>query len=156
MAMLEATKAKDTFGDTLNRAAYGKERIILTRRGKPIAALVPLEDIALLNELENQADAEEVRVAREEAARGEVVAWEPKRTLPSTGFHPSVPHPSWDDRLAPSTAGARHPREAEAVGQAVTGLESHPYSAMASWRRRKTGASSSASSRRGSSTRSSR
>ena len=78
MAMLEATKAKDTFGDTLNRAAYGKERIILTRRGKPIAALVPLEDIELLNELENQADAAEVRLAREEAARGEVVAWDPE------------------------------------------------------------------------------
>ena len=76
MAILEATKAKDTFGDTLNRAAYGKERIILTRRGKPLAALVPLEDIEILDALENAADAEEVRLAREEAARGEVVAWE--------------------------------------------------------------------------------
>ena len=76
MAILEATKAKDTFGDTLNRAAYGKERIILTRRGKPIAALVPLEDIALLDELENAADADEVRLAREEVAQGDVVAWE--------------------------------------------------------------------------------
>ena len=76
MAILEATKAKDTFGDTLNRAAYGKERIILTRRGKPIAALVPLEDLELLNELENAADAEDVRLAREEATRGEGVAWE--------------------------------------------------------------------------------
>ena len=73
MAMLEATKAKDAFSDTLNRAAYGKERIILTRRGKPIAALVPLEDLELLDELENAADAEDVRLAREEAARGEIV-----------------------------------------------------------------------------------
>jgi prevent-host-death family protein len=79
MSILEATKAKDTFGDTLNRAAYGKERIILTRRGKPIAALVPLEDIELLDEMENAADADEVRLAREEAARGEVVAWEEVR-----------------------------------------------------------------------------
>ena len=75
MAMLEATKAKDAFSDTLNRAGYGKERIILTRRGKPIAALVPLEDLELLDELENAADAEDVRLAREEAARGEIVAW---------------------------------------------------------------------------------
>jgi prevent-host-death family protein len=76
MTMLEATKAKDAFSDTLNRAAYGKERIILTRRGKPIAALVPLEDLELLDELENSADAEDVRLAREEAARGEIVAWD--------------------------------------------------------------------------------
>jgi prevent-host-death family protein len=79
MSILEATKAKDTFGDTLNRAAYGKERIILTRRGKPIAALVPLEDIELLDEMENAADADEVRLARAEAVRGEVVAWEEVR-----------------------------------------------------------------------------
>jgi prevent-host-death family protein len=65
-----------TDGDTLNRAAYAKERIILTRRGKPVAALVPLEDIQLLEEMENAADAEDVRLAREEAARGEIVPWE--------------------------------------------------------------------------------
>jgi prevent-host-death family protein len=76
MATLDTTKAKDTFGDTVNRAAYGKERIILTRRGKPVAAIVPLEDLALLDELENAADAAEVAEARAEAARGEVVRWE--------------------------------------------------------------------------------
>lgn len=76
MATLDTTKAKDTFGDTVNRAAYGKERIVLTRRGKPIAAIVPLEDLELLDELENAADAAEVAEARAEAARGEVVAWE--------------------------------------------------------------------------------
>jgi prevent-host-death family protein len=76
VAILEATKAKDMFGDTLNRAAYGKERIILTRRGKPLAAIVPLEDLELLDAMENAADIEEVRAAREEAARGEVVPWE--------------------------------------------------------------------------------
>jgi prevent-host-death family protein len=76
MAFLETTKAKDAFGETINRAAYGKERIILTRRGKPLAALVPLEDIDLLDQLENAADAEDVKLSREEAARGEVIAWE--------------------------------------------------------------------------------
>jgi prevent-host-death family protein len=76
MATLDTTKAKDTFGDTLNRAAYGKERIILTRRGKPVAAIVPLEDLELLDELENAADAAEVAEARAEAAQGEIVAWE--------------------------------------------------------------------------------
>jgi prevent-host-death family protein len=76
MATLDTTKAKDTFGDTVNRAAYGKERIILTRRGKPVAAIVPLEDLELLDELENAADAAEVAEARAEAAQGEIVAWE--------------------------------------------------------------------------------
>jgi prevent-host-death family protein len=80
MAFLETTKAKDAFSDTVNRAAYGKERIILTRRGKPLAALVPMEDLELLDELENAADAEDVKQAREEATRGEVVAWDDVKT----------------------------------------------------------------------------
>jgi prevent-host-death family protein len=75
MAILEATKVKRAFRDTINRAAFDKERIILTRRGNPIAAIVPLEDVHVLDELENAADAEDVRHAREEAARGEVVPW---------------------------------------------------------------------------------
>jgi hypothetical protein len=37
---------------------------------------VPLEDIELLDALENEADAEDVRLAREETARGEVVVWD--------------------------------------------------------------------------------
>lgn len=71
MATLDTTKAKDTFGDTVNRAAYGKERIILTRRGKPVAAIVPLEDLELLDELENAADAAEAAEAGAEAVRGQ-------------------------------------------------------------------------------------
>lgn len=79
MTMMDAAKAKSAFSETLNRTAFGKERIILTRRGKPLAALVPLEDLDLLNEMENATDAEEVRLAREEAARGEIVAWDDVR-----------------------------------------------------------------------------
>ncbi len=41
--------ARNNFSDVVNRAAYGKERIILTRRGKPIAAIVPAEDLERLN-----------------------------------------------------------------------------------------------------------
>ena len=33
MKTLDATTARDEFADMLNRAAYGKERVILTRRG---------------------------------------------------------------------------------------------------------------------------
>jgi len=36
--------------DVMNRTAYGKEQVILTRRGRPFVALVPLEDIELLEQ----------------------------------------------------------------------------------------------------------
>lgn len=48
--------------DTVNRAAYGHERVILSRRGKPVAAVVPIEDLERLEAME---DAEDNRAADE-------------------------------------------------------------------------------------------
>jgi len=36
-------EAKLHFGDLLGRVAYGKERVTITRRGRPMAVLVPPE-----------------------------------------------------------------------------------------------------------------
>lgn len=38
--------------DLLNQASYGKERIEVTRRNKPIAYIVPIEDVELLERIE--------------------------------------------------------------------------------------------------------
>ena len=37
--------------DVLNRAAFGKERTIVSRRGKDLAAVIPIEDLRLLERL---------------------------------------------------------------------------------------------------------
>jgi prevent-host-death family protein len=66
---LTTTRAREAFSEILNRAAYGKERVVLTRRGKKLAAVIPVEDLALLEELENRLDADEARRAIEAAAR---------------------------------------------------------------------------------------
>ena len=42
---ISAAEAKLHFADLLGRVAYGKERVTITRRGKPMAILVPLEVI---------------------------------------------------------------------------------------------------------------
>lgn len=47
----------------LNRAAFGKKRVVLTRQGKPLVAVVPIEDVEPLEELEDRADAEVARAA---------------------------------------------------------------------------------------------
>ena len=49
---------RDSFSDVVSRAAYGKERVVLTRHGKPVAAVVPLEDLEALERLEDELDAE--------------------------------------------------------------------------------------------------
>ncbi len=48
MARVRTDEARNTFGTVLNRVAFGKERIVLERRGKALAAIVPLEDLARL------------------------------------------------------------------------------------------------------------
>ena len=56
-----AARARQSFSDILNRAAYGKERVVIERRGKRLAAVVPLEDLDLLEELENRVDLDDAR-----------------------------------------------------------------------------------------------
>jgi prevent-host-death family protein len=56
MTRLAVTKAYEDFSDILDRVAAKKERIVLQRQGKDIAVLVPLEDLALLEKLEDRAD----------------------------------------------------------------------------------------------------
>jgi len=51
------TAARGSFADMLNRAAYGKERVVVTRRGKPVAAIVPMEDMVVLDALADARDA---------------------------------------------------------------------------------------------------
>ncbi len=58
---LSATQARQEFADIVNRAAYGGERVILHRRKKPVAAVVPIEDLEFLEQLEDRSDIEEAR-----------------------------------------------------------------------------------------------
>ncbi len=49
-----SAEARDRFSELLGRAAFGGERIILTRRGRGSAALVPLEVLELIETLEDR------------------------------------------------------------------------------------------------------
>ena len=44
-------EARKAFADLLNRVMYGGERIVLTRRDRPVAAIVSVEDYELLEQL---------------------------------------------------------------------------------------------------------
>lgn len=54
---------RDNFADALNRVAYQGERIVLERRGKGVAVLVSMEDLALLERWEDELDVAEARKA---------------------------------------------------------------------------------------------
>jgi prevent-host-death family protein len=53
-----------SIGDVINRAAYAGERILVTRNGKPAAALISADELAYLEALEDAADAAALDAAR--------------------------------------------------------------------------------------------
>jgi prevent-host-death family protein len=69
MPTISEVAARTTFSDLINRVAYGRERIVVTRRGHEVVAVVPVEDVALLELLEDEFDLTEARAAL--ADRGE-------------------------------------------------------------------------------------
>ena len=47
---IPVTQAREELAELINRVAYGHERVILTRHSKPVACLVPPEDLARLEQ----------------------------------------------------------------------------------------------------------
>jgi antitoxin Phd len=66
---MKVADIRKNLADAINRVAYGRERIILERRGKRVAALVPVEDIDLLEQLEDESDIRAARKALKEKGR---------------------------------------------------------------------------------------
>ncbi len=58
---ITTSTARAEFADILNRAAYAGERVILHRHRKPVAAVVPIEDLEILEQIEDRVDLDEVR-----------------------------------------------------------------------------------------------
>lgn len=74
MTRVPATKARERLAEILNRVAYGEERIVLHRHGGDIAAVISMEDLRRLEELEDRYDLELMREARSEP--GANIPWE--------------------------------------------------------------------------------
>ena len=51
---LTTVEARDNFAELIDRAALSAERIVITRHGEPMAALISLEDLELVEEIERR------------------------------------------------------------------------------------------------------
>jgi prevent-host-death family protein len=76
MAERRISEARETFSTTINRVAFGGERVVLTRHGRRVAAVVPIEDLELIEALEDARDLDEVREALADPANRERMAWD--------------------------------------------------------------------------------
>ena len=60
---------RNNMAEALNRVIYQGERIVLDRRGKPVAAIVSLDDLELLEFLEDSEDLKAAKKALAEMKR---------------------------------------------------------------------------------------
>ncbi len=68
MADVSISDAREHLADLGNRVALRGERIVVERRGKNLFALVPVEDLELLERLEDKMDLDAVRRRLDEPA----------------------------------------------------------------------------------------
>lgn len=79
MSERRISEARESFSTTINRVAFAGERVVLTRHGRRIAAVVPIEDLDLIEAIEDASDLDDVRAALADPANDERIGWEELR-----------------------------------------------------------------------------
>ena len=67
MTKIGVSDARDHLSEVVDRVRYTHERVVLTKRGKDVCAIVSIEDLKLLEMLEDQLDIDMARKALAEA-----------------------------------------------------------------------------------------
>jgi antitoxin Phd len=71
---ITTAEARKIFANIINRVAYSDESFVLTRRGEPVAAIVSMKELNMLQDIEDRMDVEDAWKAKKEP--GEPIAWE--------------------------------------------------------------------------------
>ncbi|MEU3413720.1 MULTISPECIES: type II toxin-antitoxin system Phd/YefM family antitoxin [unclassified Streptomyces] len=71
---IPVTQARAELADLINRVVYGGERVVVTRHGKPLVALVSAADLERLDALDEAGETGEERVISSVSAVGEAGA----------------------------------------------------------------------------------
>jgi prevent-host-death family protein len=66
---LTVSEARDRLAEVIGQVQFGGERVTISKRGKPVAVVVSVEDAAFLEEVEDRLDLEMVREAKAEMER---------------------------------------------------------------------------------------
>ena len=74
---ISTADVRKNLANIVNRVAFGKETFVLMRRGEALAALVSVEDLKLLHEIEERMDVEDAWLARAESEK--TIPWEELR-----------------------------------------------------------------------------
>ena len=75
MITMSSSEARDHFPEIISEAAFAKKRFVITRRGKRLAAIIPIEDLELIEAFEDQIDLEEAREALADVKKKGATPW---------------------------------------------------------------------------------
>jgi prevent-host-death family protein len=84
MSNATVVELRENLSELLGRAQHGNERVTITKNGKPVAAIVSIEDLDLLRAIEDRIDLDAARAALREAEDAGHVSWD---TVRSEGGH---------------------------------------------------------------------
>jgi prevent-host-death family protein len=72
-SQVNTAKAKENFTEIVNRVITNHERIVLTRRGKEVAAIIPIDDMKRLLDSQNREDlADAINALKEAREKGTI------------------------------------------------------------------------------------
>jgi len=75
MTKIGVSDARDHLSEIVDRARYTQERVVLTKRGREVGAIISIDDLKLLEMLEDQLDIKAARQALEES-QGERISYD--------------------------------------------------------------------------------
>jgi prevent-host-death family protein len=69
------SEARSELTEIVNHVAFGHDRYILTRNGKELAAIVSIEDLKILEEIEDKLDVETAQRIDKDIKKRGTVKW---------------------------------------------------------------------------------
>lgn len=72
---INSAGARKAFSDLLNESGFGGKRIVVTRKGKPVAAMVSIKDLEAIQALEDYKDITEAKRILSDP-ESEFIPWE--------------------------------------------------------------------------------
>ena len=75
MSKISVSAARNDFSEIINQVNYTGKRIVLHRRGKALAALIPVADLEMLETIEDSIDVEQAHKALKEANKKGTIPW---------------------------------------------------------------------------------
>lgn len=75
MHSVTTTEARRKFSDIVNLVGFQKEHQVVTRNGKDIVAIIPIEELRWIEEMEDRQDLEDAKLAINNIKKEGTINW---------------------------------------------------------------------------------